>query len=392
MSGQRSSSILSRDHKSTAVLCLRARSDAQAAVQARARLSDPGFDWPGFLEYIRIEKVTPLIHDAVGSWGIVPPKIATLIQKHYIACLWMNTQRMEDLRSILAQMRAAGISVTLLKGAAMLCNLYDKRGLRPMTDVDLLVAPDDFETARKAMVICGYQQWTGSGVPEDALKEVGYHKLERQDLKIDLHLALFSGPHQLTEEQSAWFWKNRVRTVCEGEEAWIFNSTAQLLHLCTHLWFGHSNEGDNLLRMNDIDRLIRGFTDQIDWTELIRVGEAFEMLLPLQETLQELAEVWKSPVPVDVCTKLAKLSPTTRERRKFRKHWGDDQNYLKTLVGGTMSFPDWRSRFHYAKMIILPPRQYIMERYHVRSPIMVPYFYFQRLFSRLIQQVTRILQ
>ena len=86
------------------------------------------------------------------------------------------------------------------------------------------------------------------------------------------------------------------------------------------------------------------------------------------------------------------MNPSVREKRKFMMFWGNDQNYAKTLLGETMSFPDWRSRLRYARLVLFPPKQYIIERYKVRTLLLVPFFYAFRLISRGFQQVSRILR
>ena len=139
---------LAKDLSFLTIHCLRAPRDPAAADLARACLSDPTFDWDGFLQYIRRERVSPLIHHAIGSWGILPPSIAKAVHKDHLYQAWVNTRRMDDLLPVLAHLEAEGIPVLLLKGAALLCTLYDKRALRPMADVDLLV-PARISSARK---------------------------------------------------------------------------------------------------------------------------------------------------------------------------------------------------------------------------------------------------
>lgn len=90
--------------------------------------------------------------------------------------------------------------------------------------------------------------------------------------------------------------------------------------------------------------------------------------------------------------RLARTAPSAREARKFEKSWGGDANYVDTMIGHTLSYPDWRSRFRYAWAVLFPPKTYIQERYHVRSPLLVPYYYAHRLGARAFQQALRLLR
>ncbi|MGH7719017.1 MAG: nucleotidyltransferase family protein, partial [Gemmatimonadaceae bacterium] len=88
-----------------------------------------------------------------------------------------------QLRSLLAELRARGVEVTLLKGAAFLATRM--RPHRPCTDLDLLVRAEDVERACGAMTALGYRS-------RSELRIDGHHHLPpfvRADaLPVELHL------------------------------------------------------------------------------------------------------------------------------------------------------------------------------------------------------------
>ncbi len=143
--------------------------------------------------------------------------------------------------------------------------------------------------------------------------------------------------------------------------------------------------------MHDLYQLIRLYADSIDWEELLSVAQSFDLLLPLQKALPELEEGWGSPMPPGMLARLSSMAPSLREQRKFGMGWGADQDYARTLLSGALSHPDWRSRLRYTGAILFPPRQYIIERYHVRQPALLPFYYAFRLLARLAQQIARLL-
>ena len=375
--------------KSCVVHCLRAPYDAQAAAQARACLSNPAFDWPGFLQVIHLERISPLIDDSVGGWDLIPTEVAGAVHRVYLQNFWINALRLEELQKVLILLGSAGIPTILLKGVALLHTVYEKSGLRPMVDTDLLIPARDMDRAGQILSSCGYKSNIAPSMPLDFQTEIAFQKPGHVPWMIELHSSLFSPPHLLSAEQLDWFWKNKTCTKKEGGDVLTLNPTAQILHLSAHLWLHHG--GGDLLGMNDLYQLIRLYGERIDWEEVVSVGESFDLLLPLQKVLPELAENWKSPVPGEVLSKLAKMDPSVREKRKFMMFWGNDHNYAKTLLGGAMSFSDWRSRLRYARLVLFPPKQYIIERYKVRTSLLVPFFYAYRLISRGFQQVGRIL-
>lgn len=378
---------LNQDYRSCAITCLQARHTAEAAVIARRYLAVPSFDLARFMAFVRGERIWPLLHDAVCDLNILPSEASEVIQKNYLRSLYINDRRWTALKAVLERFGVEGIPVILLKGAALMGTLYEKKGLRPMDDMDLLVWDEDFQAAGQALISCGYQPGLPSALPADAVKEISYHKPGQRDLVIDLHRSLFSPPHELTNEQMDWFWDKIEADEIEGIQAQTFTPTAQLLHLCAHLWLHHG--GSNLLWECDIDTLIRRHGNRIDWYELIEAAAKFDLLIPLQKMLPEMVENWQSPVPHEVLIKIGGMQPSMRELRKFGKPWNTAPNFFKTITGSMLSYPTWSGRLHYMRILLFPPRKYIVERYRVGSQLLVPYFYMYRLVSTLIQQVGR---
>lgn len=80
-----------------------------------------------------------------------------------------------------------GARPLLLKGSAFARWLYEDPSERPYGDIDLLVAPDRFETAARGLSDLGYEQldpgrWTCSGFCATA---VARSRRRRADLDVD---------------------------------------------------------------------------------------------------------------------------------------------------------------------------------------------------------------
>lgn len=89
-----------------------------------------------------------------------------------------------------------GIRVLLLKGLALEHSVYGSRGLRQMSDADLLVAPEDVLRARDILVRNGFvSDPMKSSLYRYIILDLGNHlpELHRSGISIDLHYRLF-GP------------------------------------------------------------------------------------------------------------------------------------------------------------------------------------------------------
>ena len=69
----------------------------------------------------------------------------------------VNAYLLNKLESVLARFHAHGIEVMLLKGADLIPRLYGVVGLRPMTDVDLLVHKTDLAAIDRILTDSGYR-------------------------------------------------------------------------------------------------------------------------------------------------------------------------------------------------------------------------------------------
>ena len=373
--------------RAVAIDCLRSPDDERAAERARAALSTPNFDWPAFQAFAHQQRISPLLHYYLGDSGLFPPEIAASFQRAYLQTAWDNAQRLEELYTLLDRFETAGIPVTLLKGTALIHSIYDKAALRPMVDMDLLVSASETSRAHEILLSYGYIA-SAHLMPEELEIELPYQKQTDPFCIIELHTSLYNPPHTPTSDQLNWFLDHRAAYQKDGHTVWTFDPIAQLLQLSAHLWLHHA--GGDLLGFYDIYRHTLLFFSQLDWEQVLSIGQDFELVLPLQNILPELAHSCGIPIPASILEALHVMHPSNRERLKFGKVWdNDDQNYLAVFFGRSLANRDWPSRLRYAWSTLFPHPEEIRSRYNARGPFQILFFYFYRLFSRAVQQTKR---
>lgn len=126
---------------------------------------------------VRRQRLAPLAH-VLGAPGFD--------RDHLAASLVFERRRADAVEAVCA-LAAAGVPVMLLKGIAYAGRLYPDPAARPMTDVDLLVAPDAIDAALAALRRLGY--WNAG---EGAERSRFHHgvTLKRPGAAIDLHRAI----------------------------------------------------------------------------------------------------------------------------------------------------------------------------------------------------------
>lgn len=115
-------------------------------------------DWPALLALAEIHGLGPLLyHHLKPGLGQLAHPVARQLQGIYVRHARGNGIRLGVLADVLQMFEEAGISTTVLKGPLLIDRVYADAGLRPMSDLDLLVPPDQ---AIRAQLLLGEMGFT----------------------------------------------------------------------------------------------------------------------------------------------------------------------------------------------------------------------------------------
>ncbi|MCU0378362.1 MAG: nucleotidyltransferase family protein [Bacteroidales bacterium] len=164
---------------------------------------------------------------------------------------------------IVAMLESAGIRVLLLKGLSLEHAVYGSRGLRQMSDADLLVAPELIFTARDVLTKAGYKsQPMKSPLYRHIILDLGNHlpEMHRGGMSVDLHHRLF-GPQGTEMVREAI--ENPAIIQAEGRTFNVLPPQTAFLGLINHI-FKHEVKGEFQLRLyTDVFALIEKYRDEI---------------------------------------------------------------------------------------------------------------------------------
>jgi len=132
----------------------------------------------------------------LGHAGEVPKAERNILEglrfKSIARVSWIT----EAAARVTALLEREGIKVVLLKGLALEHTVYGSKGLRQMSDADLLVAPADALRARDILIRDGFRSMSlKSPLYRHIILDLGNHlpELHRGGISVDLHYRLF-GP------------------------------------------------------------------------------------------------------------------------------------------------------------------------------------------------------
>lgn len=172
---------------------------------------------------------------------------------------------------VLETLDADGVPAVMLKGGALSETLYDRPGLRPTRDLDVLVPVDLIDRARAALERIEFTALPGSEEPGHHLPRLVRPRCRAGGVTaVDLHYRLVPKSiygFKLGELQGLW---RRVvwLELAPGRAVRTLSRRDHVLHLHVHM-FHHVFYNFRLIHLLDIVLAARRWTD-LDWGEIAR--------------------------------------------------------------------------------------------------------------------------
>ena len=286
-----------------------------------------------------------------------------------------NTLLLRALEEALARLTAEGIEVIVLKGAALILTVYPNLGLRPMSDVDILVRPTDLLGAIKVLEDLGYVAAPHQISPTDALAnacEVVLTRSGEMGAMIEVHWTLLNLAHHQRRLPLDWFWRTARPLQVGEQQALQLGPEAQILYLCGHLCLHHWQVADSDQRwLNDIALCIEHDEGSIDWDVALALAQRCDLVMPLQRALPRAAAEWDAPVPSEVLAAVRRLKPSPEEERVFHVL----RSVGLRLWTDTAALAGWRQRLQFALSNLFPSPAYMRQRYGIVHPVLTPLYY-----------------
>lgn len=253
-------------------------------------------DWQRLIAIARNHRILPLMHArlrAEGRHWPVPTDLhsaaADSFRKHSLKVI-LARRRMVQAMAVLAE---AEIEAVALKGSYLAFHAYAEAGLRPLRDIDLLVAPADAQTAWHALRAAGWQPlFDAIGTLEE------YQRVKHQlpglmcpDGRVMLeihHRALHGSGSDPDLADDPEFAPSLQRTEINGTRVSYMGAELLLAHLIIHSAHDHQfDNGPGIFA--DIAALLA--THRIDWPRFWAVAERFDAVRSAILVLR-IAELW----------------------------------------------------------------------------------------------------
>lgn len=274
---------------------------------------------------------------------IMPDEIFQKLHAAYLKSLSYNTFVYNQLEEVASLLVEDNISIVILKGLALEETVYGNRGLRQMTDIDVLVKKEDALKMRKILLENGYESSPIiSPVYERKMFQHGKHlpEMNKNGLSVEIHTKLFAQPgNSMTEE-----FIEKAYPVPGKKNIYFPESQLFFLYLVKHL-DRHEKEGTSQLKLYvDLYLLLMAYTDQILNERLFQNALKVNLVTALGEKLYILGTFWGMFFPEWVKSFSGKTNTETAEEKFiwFLRHPNENQpraepgsmfNSLKEIPG-----------------------------------------------------------
>lgn len=374
-------------------------------------------DWRHLGATAQAEGLAPVLYHTLKTTGWPDPMPAYLRHALQSAC-YSTTARngifYYELSRILtafhsgeygSQAAAGRTGLIVLKGGALATTLYPSLGLRPLSDLDLLVPRHQLKYAVQAAKSLGYREVYPELNP-GTNRQVDFHVHLRggplDSLAVELHWGLVAGDGDWRRPPLDWFWEQteelRIAVQTPGAEvgqgemqpsrgtlALQLAPTAHLLYLAAHLMLQHGGASAILLWFYDLHLLIKTYGSRIDWDELLIRAREFRWAPALQAALQGTSDRFGTPIPDGFLDVLAEVRDERAARLVHRK--ADPIQTRAVSTWNTLAFLNWRARLHLAWSIIFPSPAYVRWRYKLRPEWLWPLGYGYRWWDILCEAI-----
>jgi hypothetical protein len=334
-----------------------------------------GVDWEDLLRAAEQARVASLVHRALRNVPGVPAEIRRSLRNHYRATAARVAQLRTHLVMIIRVLNAADVPVVLLKGASLTFDVWTDIGLRPWSDIDLLVPRHQVIGATGALAGLGFRPGrfeTTAGATlahESELLLVG-----PGGCLVDLHWCLFDSPHYQARTSATAIQPATRRVVVQDDiVAAVMTPEMQLLHLCGHLVLHH--EGTELLWLSDVAALLRRYRDDLDWTVVLADAHRFDLVVALQRVISTVVATLAAPVSVEVMQRVCASRPSRAESTVVRQLADRERSMATRLWFDLLTMGGWRERVAFLRTRMFPSRAYMRARYGVQHPVMVALAY-----------------
>lgn len=308
--------------------------------------------------------MAPLLYVALRDHG-APPAAVNRLRAAWVAAQRQHLFAGVQLRDVVRALGDAGVPAIVLKGPAVAAAFYRDPGLRPFTDLDLLVRREHRARAIDVVTTLGYAHGSPGRTLAYELEHApaaNFAPPPGSSLPIDLHweCVIHPGGRRATDITTDEIWSRAHVAPAWGATARTLAPEDLLVYLAAHLAIHHVLTGT--LWQLDLALLLRRHGATLDWEAVSERADRWRARTAVYFALRVVSERFGVAVPAVVMRRLwpgpvrvvlvDRLRRTGSDRVSRLEHlmalvmMDRAADVARTLTSGVAPPPRWlRSRY-----------------------------------------------
>ncbi len=268
-------------------------------------------DWP--LIYLAAEKhaVAPLLYYKLKPYKDyinMKPEIWELLRNGYFKNAAINMRFYNTLGTLINAFSNNQIPVIVLKGPHLAATVYNNIALRTMSDIDLLVKPQNIRAAVKILKKLGSIE-KDTNIDNRSVNLV--YEILATKVTVELHWKLFASIYDCQVNMDD-IWRRKTYRELEKNTALTLADEDLLIYLCGHA-VKHIKDM-NIRMLYDIHLLINSHKDSFNWEEIVLRARRWKLSRALFIMVRLSAELLQTGISRE---QLSKMRPPDFVEEKY---------------------------------------------------------------------------
>lgn len=319
-------------------------------------LIDGGLRWDKLLSIAAYHRVLGPLYSNLRVPELaprIPSEVMRRLESSYMTEVARNLYLQAQLARLVERLQSAHVPVVLLKGAALVPAVYEDVGLRPMCDVDVLVARHDVTRTGELLRTMGYHDHVHACCRTRLQRP--HHHPKPTFVAPDKIMAVDVHSHLGRRDDIEDVWQRAVPVA--GVDALAPAPEDLVLHLAVH-FFGDRQGGTAIKALGqlvDISESLRRLAAAFDWQVFTDLALRGGVQSAAFFALRAARDLLDAPVPTE---RLQGLRPAAF----------DEELYRRFINRRVLRERHWLSahlldRGHLPLQVLFPSRRYLQERY-----------------------------
>jgi hypothetical protein len=309
----------------------------------------------------------------------IPEKYVKTLRAAYLKSLTFNAFLYDQLNEIIKLSNKAGIKIVILKGLALEKTIYGNKGIRQISDIDILVRTDNALALRHLLIEQGFDSKPlASPLHKKILPYLRSHlpALTKNGVSVEIHVNLFRERSNTVTDR---FFDTAYRI--SEDDIGVYYPPTQLffLYLIKHVDHHEKTRELQLKSYVDLYLLLKFFPDEILNKDLFVLAEEVNLLEAVNEKLCLLEIFWDFVPP---------LWMKDYEAAVNRKIIADEfitfiknpvsysrKDQSMTVFYPVKRIPGYINKIYYLTGYLIPSVQYRKYTYSIKSGLLALSYY-----------------